>query len=209
MHNIYVKMTPLLTFFAVGWSMSIRYKRVNFEKIQKLRNRKQPMVFAIYHNELFPLCYLHRNEGIIAVVSASRDGEILARVLHSMGFNLARGSSSRQGMKALLAAMRQMHAMGRDAVLTVDGPRGPRHEVKPGIVYLASRIGAHIVPVRVRMSTRHVFSRSWDRFKLPWLWSGCEVIYGRPYRLSQKIGSREITRQALELKNKLGLLSST
>ncbi len=200
-------MTPLLTFFAVGWSMSIRYKRINFQRIQELRRGKKPIAFAIYHNELFPLCYLHRNEGIIAVVSASRDGEILARVLHSMGFNLARGSSSRQGMKAMLAAMRQMHTTGRDAVLTVDGPRGPRHEVKPGIIYLASRIGAHIVPVRVRMSTRHEFSGSWDRFKLPWLWSVCEVVYGRPYKLSPKIGSSEITRESLKLKHKLGLLS--
>ncbi|WP_291322994.1 lysophospholipid acyltransferase family protein [Desulfonatronospira sp.] len=199
-------MAPLLTSFAAAWSRSIYYHRTNFDKIRALRCRKKPIVFAIYHNEFFPLCYLHRNEGIIVVVSASRDGEVIARVLDSLGFNLARGSSSRKGMQAMLAAMRQMHAKGMDAVLTVDGPRGPRHIVKPGIVYLASKIQAHIVPARVRMSNRHVFTGSWDRFKLPWLWSRCEVIYGNPYMLPPKPGSAELVHQARTLENKMNLL---
>ena len=206
MQNLGIKLSPLLSFLSRAWSLSLDYHRQNYGPVQELRNNRKPVVFAIYHDELFPLCYLHRNEKIVAVVSASRDGEILARVLSSFGFNLARGSSSRQGLKAMLEALRQMQEKGRDAVLTVDGPRGPRHEVKPGIIYLASRIQGFIVPVRVRMSTRHVFVRSWDRFKLPWIWSRCEVIYGRPYKIPSRIKSLEISAQAGSLEQKLKAL---
>jgi len=203
------RFVPLLSFLARAWSVTLNYQRINYSGVQELRNSRQPVVFAIFHNELFPLCYLHRNEGVIAVVSASRDGEILAGVLKDLGYSLARGSSSRQGFKAMLAAMRQMEEKGKDAVLTVDGPRGPRHVVKPGIVYLASRIKAFIVPVRVHMSTRFVFERSWDKFKLPWIWSTCRVVYGEPYKIPSRIKFREIDSQAEILEQKLNLLSET
>jgi lysophospholipid acyltransferase (LPLAT)-like uncharacterized protein len=180
-----------LTVLTRAWSLTLNYTMVNYGSVLDLRKRKIPVIFAIYHGEIFPLCCLHRDEAITVVVSRSKDGDLIAGILTRLGYNLARGSSSRQGLRALLNAARQMKEKGRDVVFTVDGPRGPRHESKPGVIYLASRSGAFIVPVRVAMSTRHVF-KSWDRFSLPWLWSGCRVVYGAPYRVPAKLSSGEI-----------------
>ena len=195
-----------LTMLTRAWSLTLNYSRVNYEPVRKLRNQKKPVIFAIYHGEIFPLCCLHRDEGVIGVVSRSRDGDLIAGVLTRLGYTLARGSSSRQGLKALLSAARQMKENRTDVVFTVDGPRGPRHESKPGIIYLASRSKASIVPARVVMSTKYVF-RSWDRFSLPWLWSGCRVVYGTPYKVPAKLNSNEIKIRTKELDQRLeGLL---
>ena len=142
----------------------------------------------------------------MVVVSRSRDGELIAGILERLGYNLARGSSSREGLRALLRTARQIREKKSDVVFTVDGPRGPRHKSKPGIIYLASRSRAYVVPARVAMSTRHVFEKSWDRFHLPWIWSSCRVVYGRPFQVPMRLNQQEINKWSLELDERLKLL---
>jgi lysophospholipid acyltransferase (LPLAT)-like uncharacterized protein len=165
-----------------AWSHTLRYRREGFEPVARLRSRGELVVYSIWHDELFPLIHLHRGERVIAVVSQSRDGDLLARVLAANGYLLARGSSSRGGLRALISAQRQMHRERSDVVFTVDGPRGPRHKVKEGAVFLAERAGGHLVPVRVKMSPVKVFANAWDRFQLPLPLARCLVRYGTPYR---------------------------
>ncbi|MFP4236890.1 MAG: lysophospholipid acyltransferase family protein [Desulfonatronovibrio sp.] len=195
----------ILTMLTRAWSLTLNYSRVNYDPVLKLRRKKHPVVFAIYHGEMFPLCCLHANEEITVVVSRSRDGELISSVLKKMGYNLARGSSSREGLRALRSAARRIKNNNGEVVFTVDGPRGPRHVAKPGIIHLASRSRAYIVPARVSMSTRHVF-KSWDKFSLPWLWSGCRVIYGTPYKVPVKLNSQKIQEHTSQLDQKLQLL---
>ncbi len=194
-----------LTMLTRAWSLTLNYTRVNYEPVLNFRKRKIPVIFAIYHEEIFPLCCLHKDEGVTIVVSRSRDGELIAGVLTRLGYNLARGSSSREGLRALLNAARQMKANKTDVAFTVDGPRGPRRISKPGIIYLASRSGAFIVPVRVGMRTKHVF-KSWDRFSLPWLWSECRVVYGSPYKVPGKLSAERIKAGMTGLDQKLECL---
>ena len=75
-----------------------------------------------------------------------------------------------------------MRKENRAICITVDGPRGPRHEVKQGVVYLAQLTGAKIVLVRAFMARRIVFG-SWDRFQLPLPFSKVKVVYSSPYSL--------------------------
>lgn len=169
------------------WCGTLRYSRHNYEPVAAMRAAGQPVVFAIWHDELFPLCTLHRGEGIVAVVSQSRDGEILAGVLRSLGYGLARGSTHRGGLRALVGVCREMRRSGHDAVLTVDGPKGPRHEAKPGAVYLAARTGAWLVPARVTMSRVKRFEKAWDAFQLPLPGSRCVVQYATPFPVSADV----------------------
>lgn len=164
------------------------------------------MVCAIWHNELFPLVYLHRGENVVAVVSQSRDGDLLSRVLRGQGIHLARGSSSRGGVKALISTIRQILDDHRDAVITVDGPRGPRHKVKDGAIYLAMKTGAFIVPVRIKMTRTKVFTKAWDHFQLPWPGSTCVVCYGTPYPLKPDMTPDEIEEQREILQTRLNQL---
>lgn len=171
------------------WSKTLRYSRVGYDQVEPV-SKKGPVICAIWHDELFPLCYLHCNQGIVAVVSSSKDGEIIAQVLARFGFLLARGSSSRNGMQAARQVLQIIDRTGANVVVTVDGPRGPRHQVKEGVVYLAAKSGLPVVPVRVHMQPVKRFHKAWDKFQLPLPGARCIVHYGQPYTVPQgKINS--------------------
>lgn len=172
-------LTPLVRW----WGRSLRVVRINRDVFVSKELRRQRPVIALWHDEMFPLIPNHEGEGMVCVVSQSRDGDLLARCLERFGFLTARGSSSRGGMRALVAAARQMKRHGVGAIFTVDGPRGPRHKVKSGIIYLAVRADSPIVPVRAIMERRWIFHKAWDKFQLPWPFSRCRIVYGTPYRV--------------------------
>ena len=100
---------------------------------------------ALWHNRLliFPLV-LRRffpNRPGAALISASRDGDLLTDAIHRFGYDVIRGSSSRLGASAILQLTEEL-ASGRDVVITPDGPRGPAYELGPGIVFLAQKSDA-------------------------------------------------------------------
>lgn len=185
------------------WCASIRYTEINRQAIEKTTRLGKPVVLSLWHDELFPLIYLKRDLNIITVVSRSRDGDYLSWVLQGMGLETARGSSSRGGLGALLAAARRMREANLCACITVDGPRGPRHRVKPGAVFLACRLGAPIVPIRLFMDKAKVF-RSWDRFQLPLPFSRVTMVCGEAY-VPQGDGrdAESLERECRELEKRL------
>ena len=201
------QVTPVLTPLFLAWGATLRFHRHGYDNLLQARAEGTRLVFAIWHDELFPLTWLHRNEGVVGVVSPSRDGEFLAGVMKRVGFNLARGSSSGGGLRALISAYKQMRTQNVDAVFTVDGPRGPRHEVKPGVVYLAAKADALVLPVRVTMGPRKVFSRAWDRFQLPWPGAKCDVYYGKPFSVSLEGKEEGMTRECARVKRSLDALA--
>lgn len=145
-----------------------------------------PVVFAIWHNRLALSMALYRkllgkrnpSRRMAALVSASRDGAMLAAILESYGVRPVRGSSSRRGSQALLELASRAQE-GFDLAITPDGPRGPCYQAQPGIVGLARATGRTIVPVT--WNTRWCFRlRSWDRFIVPLPFALCEVRFGTP-----------------------------
>jgi lysophospholipid acyltransferase (LPLAT)-like uncharacterized protein len=98
---------------------------------------KKPLMAALWHNNLLPLLFHWRHNDVATVASQSKDGELITKMLHRLGFCVARGSSSRGGVKAMLGMVRYAEK-GHVGAITVDGPKGPRHVVKPGIIYAAN-----------------------------------------------------------------------
>lgn len=188
-------------------SRTLRFTQEGLEEGELVR-KAGPLVVPFWHDELFPLIHLHRNQGVVAVVSQSRDGEFLSQVMAKFGFQLARGSSRRGGVAALIAARREMRSRNADVVVTVDGPKGPRHKVKEGAVYLASKADAPLVPLRVYMSRSFIFQKSWDKFQLPWPGARCRVVYGKPYRIPPVMSAEETAAECLRLEAMLNTLGS-
>ena len=113
------------------------------------------LIFALWHGEYFPFLRYARKTGMCVFVSRSPDGEILARLLRRHGYEPVRGSTTRGGVRAMVDATRLV-AAGHDAAIAVDGPRGPSHRVKPGIIHLARLTGCPIVPITADgVSRRH------------------------------------------------------
>lgn len=132
----------------------------------ELRGGDRARLFACRHGQLWPLLWAVEHCGVGVIVSRSGDGELLARVLGGRDFRLLRGSSSREGSSAARMAIRELEA-GRDVGLAVDGPRGPRGRVGEGVLRIAQRTGARIVPLRVEGPGRRVLERTWDAFEIP------------------------------------------
>jgi lysophospholipid acyltransferase (LPLAT)-like uncharacterized protein len=199
----------VLAWLVRAWHLTLRVERRNVEVFTDPALRARRPVIILWHDEIFPLIPAHAGERMACVVSQSNDGEILASVLKSFGFLSVRGSSSRGGMRALIAAKRVMDEQGVGVIFTVDGPRGPRHKVKPGAVFLADHAGSPIVPVRAVMSRAKIFHRAWDKFQLPLPFSKCTIIYGDPVTLPPAGNDpEEMRRQCEHLEQVMNSLGS-
>ncbi len=145
----------------------------------------QNYIGTLWHNRLlifpFVLRRFFSNRRGAALISASRDGELLADAITRFGFDVVRGSSSRLGASAILQ-LTDVLASGRDVVITPDGPRGPAYELGPGIIFLAQKSGAAVLPVNMEYS-RCWRLKSWDRFILPRPFAKIRVIIGQPHRV--------------------------
>jgi hypothetical protein len=129
------------------------------------RATKQGIVLAAWHGHLLPLTFYLRNLGMSVVVSEHRDGEIIARVLHRLGYATIRGSSTRGGARALAGMVRLLRA-GGVVTITPDGPRGPARQFAPGTTVAAQRAGVPIATMFVT-TDRAWTLRSWDQFMIP------------------------------------------
>jgi hypothetical protein len=140
--------------------------------------RGQRCIFASWHGRILPLVWTHRGRGIVMLVSRHRDGQLITRIIERFGFGTSRGSSTRGGEEGVMDMLREA-AEDRLLGITPDGPRGPALELKPGLVYLASRSGLPVVPVAA--AARHSWVlRSWDRFRIPRPFTRVVVAYGEP-----------------------------
>jgi lysophospholipid acyltransferase (LPLAT)-like uncharacterized protein len=136
-------------------------------------------IYCVWHNRL-PLClevyrlYVCRLGGpgrMAAMVSASKDGGLLASVLEWNGVQPVRGSTSRRGRQALLELVTWAER-GHDLAITPDGPRGPCYVVQDGVISLAQLTGLPIVPVSYRLAWK-IRLKSWDRFQIPLPFTRC------------------------------------
>ena len=145
----------------------------------------QNYIGALWHNRLlifpFVLRRFFSNRRGAALISASRDGDLLADAITRFSFDVVRGSSSRLGASAIFQ-LTDVLASGRDVVITPDGPRGPAYELGPGIIFLAQKSGAAVLPVNMEYSSCWRL-KSWDRFVLPRPFARIRVIIGQPYRV--------------------------
>ena len=154
----------------------MRLRAQPLESVAKHRRDGGGLIFAIFHGSHFPTLRAYRNRGAYVITSKSADGEILTRLLGSFGFKTVRGSSSRGGTRALVDLARHIKA-GSDSAIAVDGPRGPRHEVKAGTILLAKLTGCSIIPSAASLSRYRQFN-SWDRYRIPKLGSRALVVFG-------------------------------
>jgi lysophospholipid acyltransferase (LPLAT)-like uncharacterized protein len=169
---------PLVTWGLRLLSVTLRPVHVQQHFKRRVWSGGTPVVLALWHGRMLYLVYLYRRQRFTILVSRSRDGEFVSRILQRFGAHVTRGSSSRGGAQALLEMARHIRS-GYHAAVTPDGPRGPRYKVQPGIVALAQQTGAAILPVTYSARWKKVL-RSWDGFVVPLPFSRVVVIYGEP-----------------------------
>ncbi|MFH1096323.1 MAG: lysophospholipid acyltransferase family protein [Candidatus Desantisbacteria bacterium] len=139
------------------------------------------IIYAFWHGQQFLLVPYMSQRGIILMSSLSKDGEYQARILQGFGYRIVRGSSAKGGIRGLVGLIRGMRD-GGDCGLAVDGPIGPIHEPKEGIIFLARKTGAYIVPLVSTAKPKWTFETAWDKYILPKPFSRGLIAFGQPYK---------------------------
>lgn len=150
--------------------------------------RKEPVIFAYWHNRMLavPIAYLRHytkmvrrgeRKGAVVLISKNRDARLVSAVMARFGIRVVSGSSSSGGATALRELAGCIES-GLDVNITPDGPRGPCYKLSSGLVFLAQRTGAAILPIHVEYS-RCVRFKSWDGFMAPLPFSKVEMTFGK------------------------------
>ncbi len=114
-------------------------------------------------------------------------------MLNRLGYEVARGSSTRGGGRALVG-MRRLIREGRDVAFTVDGPKGPRYVVKPGAILAAKQSDGTLTPALMNCKRVKRFN-SWDKFILPLPFSRVIITFAPPMQLSPDTDAETIERE--------------
>jgi lysophospholipid acyltransferase (LPLAT)-like uncharacterized protein len=172
----------------------------------RLFEQGKPLIIATWHGRLLmaPFGWRHSARSHV-LVSAHRDGQLVARTLMHFRTRIVTGSTRRGGVDAL----RKLHRLMQDggAVgITPDGPRGPRMRVSPGIVQLARLSGAPIFPLAYSVRPRHVFE-TWDRFILPLPFGRGVFLWGAPMTVPREADDAAVEAARRMLEDRLNELT--
>ena len=148
---------------SITWRVELDEQTPFLEEIEEPR----PVVIAHWHGNELALIHLVRRYRIATLASQSRDGEIMSRILVSLGAATSRGSSSRGGMAGLRGLVRLCRSNRHNVSFAIDGPKGPLHIVKPGVFEFSRLMSAPIYAASVSADRVWRLHRSWNRAILP------------------------------------------
>jgi lysophospholipid acyltransferase (LPLAT)-like uncharacterized protein len=180
------------------WTISI--KEIPDAISRKNKRQGKCMIYAFWHAHILAPSYVGRNLGAKVLISQHRDGEYIAQIVQRLGNDVARGSTTRGGARALLSMIKKVKAEKVSLAITPDGPKGPRFVVQSGVIILGQKTCYPIVPVMVHHS-RCWELPSWDKFCIPKPFSKVVLIYGDPIVIPSKLQKSEVEEYRISLEN--------
>jgi lysophospholipid acyltransferase (LPLAT)-like uncharacterized protein len=174
---------------------------VSYEEGGQKTLDERPRIASLWHSCQIPSAYIFRNMGIRVMSSNSYDGEYMGRIIHKFGFVAVKGSSSRNAVRALLGLRRALEE-GWTVAFTLDGPRGPRHKVKPGPAALARSTGLPMTMYHAAVEKAWVLN-TWDRLVIPKPFSRVLVRFGKLIPVPKDTNEEELERYTQELQSAL------
>ncbi|MBC7540018.1 MAG: lysophospholipid acyltransferase family protein [Bacteriovorax sp.] len=183
------KIIAQLIYFCIRLlNLTYRYEFIGLEHKQKVQatHPQKTFTYALWHQNLIGAIFSHIGEHFTMVISESKDGELVAVTCEKFGHHPARGSSTRGGKKAMIEIVKNMKK-GFPGALTVDGPKGPAHMVKPGIIEIARLCKCAILPLSPYADKNWVFKKSWDQFRIPKPFTKIIVVIGEPIYIGEEM----------------------
>jgi lysophospholipid acyltransferase (LPLAT)-like uncharacterized protein len=180
--------TPLLHLLG----LSLRIQELGRLEWGPRARQEEPPLWSLWHETILMSVWYHRDQDVHVMISSSRDGEIISTIAQFLGYTPVRGSSSKGGREALHELVGHLK-QGKRCAITPDGPRGPRREIKAGVLNLARLTGCPVVPFA--FEAEHCWRlRSWDKFIIPKPFSRAVFVYGEPIRVPRR-GGEEFLRK--------------
>lgn len=191
--------------FYRAWFATVRKNIVGWDEHVETALKKGPVIFAHLHGDDLALICPFGYTGFTIMVSKSKDGELLAKVLTALGFKTVRGSTGKGGRQAL-EEMRGLIGQGQSMILTVDGPSGPRGVVKPGVITLAAWTGAPIFAAGVATRPKKVFEGTWHKTYLTYPLAKANYRFREPILVPADATPEELEAKRLAVEEELKYL---
>jgi lysophospholipid acyltransferase (LPLAT)-like uncharacterized protein len=174
---------------------------ISFEDGAQETLEQRPLVASFWHSCIIPATYICRDLGVRVMSSNSYDGEYMGRIIHKFGFVAVKGSSSRNAVRALLGLRRALET-GWTVAFTLDGPRGPRHKVKPGPVALGKSAGVPLTMFHAAVEKAWILN-TWDRLMIPVPFSRVLLRFGKLIRVPGDASDENLEHYSAELQSSL------
>jgi lysophospholipid acyltransferase (LPLAT)-like uncharacterized protein len=147
---------PLIYLFLRLLGATMKITHMNREVVSKGWQMGENFIVCFWHGRLLLMPFAKKSGKGKVLISRHRDGEFIARVIRFFGFGTIRGSYRKGSVSSLREILTDLKN-GHDVAITPDGPKGPRYEVKKGIVELARLTGKAIVPVTYGAGKKKLF----------------------------------------------------
>lgn len=181
---------------------TLRIRTEGYEKTESYPSR----IYCGWHGKSVLFANYFRNKGIYVLISHSNDGEMQARLFTKLGYQIIRGSTGRGGARALIETIKVLRAGGSMA-MTPDGPRGPSGVVQPGIMAMAQKSGAVLVPVGLSAKPRWL-APSWDRYMIPFPFAKAIMLFGEPIAVPADADADGVEAVRLQLEDAIRVIEA-
>lgn len=195
---------PLFVSFLTALYKTCRIEVFGREYEEEFMRKGQPVLCALWHFSLFYCTYHFRHRQGAAMVSASQDGELMARAMQRLGYIAVRGSKTKGGRSAVKEIVNLMKA-GHGGGIVADGSQGPARVAQKGALVIARETGAPILPVTHATRGAITFN-SWDKTVLSLPYSRLAFFYGEPLFVPLTAHRSELERYRQELEDRLNAL---
>lgn len=145
-----------------------------------LVDENKAFAIASWHQNNIPNMWLNKMVNALVMASPSLEGRLIGLAIEKIGGTIAWGSSRKQPVAALKSLVRMTKDTGKCPVITVDGPIGPRHVPKPGILEVARLAKLPIVPLGTVSSNPWILKKTWDLTEIPKPFSKVIYYFGKP-----------------------------
>ena len=152
----------------------------------RLIKKNKSVIFSVWHGHLLSIVHDLRHMKISALAGTHKDADLISQIATNWGWNMIRGSSKKKGAEAYKSMLRLLNTSTNSLLfITPDGPSGPPKIPKKGIIRLAQKSQAAIIPIRVRYSKSWGF-KNWDTFFLAKPFGKIFINYGEPIYFEEK-----------------------
>ena len=175
---------PVIAIRVTGWFAQIillfvfitsRITIKGGRELERIKKEKRRAIFVFWHSDYTLLLFSFRMKKSVALVQSSFRGDFMAQLASGFKYRTVRISRYRRSIVPFIRAVKD----GYSGFIAVDGPLGPLHETKVGVIHIARKLGAEIIPLTVE-ARRGLLLNRWDNHCLPLPFNNVTISVGKP-----------------------------
>ena len=180
---------------------SLKINISNKKVVNELIDNNKNFVIAFWHGTMLVPWFIQNRKNMAALISQSKDGNLLTKILENWNYKVVRGSSSSGGEEALENII-ELIKQNYSVAITPDGPRGPQYKFKAGAVVAAKKSKVPLILLGVAYKKKKIL-KSWDHFEIPYFFSKTNVIFSDPVFISSELNYDQTSEMIVKCEQQL------